>query len=90
MQEDNEFDYKSKSQVKRELLEITVIAEQLILLTEIQIKKIPLADHILAQVVKGRKLSKIARKRHIQYVSKLLRNEDNLSEIIGAFEKIRK
>ncbi|ODN43228.1 dual-action ribosomal maturation protein DarP [Piscirickettsia litoralis] len=89
MQEENN-DYKSKTQIKRELLEITAMAEQLMLLVPAKLKKIPLADDVLAQVEKGRKMSKIAKKRHVQYVSKLLRSEENIAEIITAFEKVRK
>lgn len=68
---------KSKSQIKRELHELQALGERLTTFTPEQLANWPLGDALrraLAEAAKHK--SHIARKRHIQYLGKLLRHED--------------
>jgi ribosome-associated protein len=67
--DDEEFDFVSKSQIKREL--------QLAELNDEQLAKLPLGNKTLAAVLESRNIKQhIARKRHLKHIGKLLREED--------------
>ena len=68
---------KSKSQVKRELLALQELGERLTTLKPDLIARLPLGDALhkaLADAPKHK--AHIARKRHIQYIGKLMRDQD--------------
>ncbi|PXF63344.1 ribosome biogenesis factor YjgA [Kangiella spongicola] len=68
---------KSKSQVKKELLELTALGDKLAKLPKQQWDNLPISDtlkHALKEVPKIN--HHIGLKRHIKYIGKLLRNED--------------
>jgi len=68
---------KSKSQVKREMLALQDLGAVLVELTPEQQAKIPLSDTLRDTVVEARKIkSNIAKKRHMQFLGKLLRSAD--------------
>ncbi len=75
---DEEFDGPSKSEVKRQMIALQEIGESLTRLTEKQLAKIPLDDERLVIAIKEtqRIKSNSARKRHMQYVGKLMRDID--------------
>lgn len=67
----------SKSQIKREFLEITEFGRQLIeTLKPEQIKRLPLEESLIDEILKAQTMQRIARKRQIQYVGKLMRKTD--------------
>ena len=73
----DDFDEKSKSQVKRELLALQELGERLTTLKPDLIARLPLSDALhkaLADAPKHK--AHIARKRHIQYIGKLMRDQD--------------
>ena len=68
---------KSKSQVKRELLALQELGERLTTLKPELIARLPLSDALqkaLADAPKHK--AHIARKRHIQYIGRLMRDQD--------------
>lgn len=85
IQEDyEEFDEgPSKTQIKREMKGLQEMGAKLLKLNADQIKQLPLSDEMLAAVAEFRRIrSHEAQRRHLQYVGKVMRNED-----IEAIEK---
>ncbi|GAA4362975.1 ribosome biogenesis factor YjgA [Kangiella marina] len=76
--EHDDFEHdKSKSQIKKELLELTALGDKLAKLPKHQWQALPISDtlkHALNEVSKIN--HHIGLKRHIKYIGKLLRNED--------------
>jgi ribosome-associated protein len=84
----DEEDLVSKSQVKRECLDLQELGEAMSKLEPSALDKIPLDDKIRDAVIAIRKMKKGgALKRQIQYVGKLLRNTDH-EPIREAYDKI--
>lgn len=68
---------KSKSQVKRELHALQDLGERLTTLKPEQLNRLPLSDMLLKALIEAPKhKAHAARKRHIQYIGKLMRNQD--------------
>jgi len=67
----------SKSQRRREALELKALARKLISMSPTKLDRIPLEQPIRAAVDEGRRIrSNVAAKRQLQYVAKLLRLAD--------------
>jgi ribosome-associated protein len=78
----------SRSQVRREALDVLELAERLVALSSTQLKKIPLSERVLDAVKLAHKIpSHIAHKRQVHYLAKLMRNEDDLEAIRLAVDK---
>ncbi len=68
---------KSKSQVKREMHALQDLGERMTTLKPEQLERLPLSDMLLKALLDAPKhKAHIARKRHIQYIGKLLRGQD--------------
>ncbi|MCF6767181.1 DUF615 domain-containing protein [Thiotrichales bacterium 19S11-10] len=87
-EEDNLDSTKSKTQVKKELLEITKLGEMLIRESIEVLKKLPLETMIFDAICDAKKMKHIALKRQIGYIGKLLRNS-NADEIKAVFDEIK-
>jgi ribosome-associated protein len=71
------YDGPSRSQQRREALDIFKLAETLAALSDAQLARVPLADDLLAEVRRTRAVtSHIARKRQTQFLAKQLRKLD--------------
>jgi len=73
----DDFDEKSKTQVKRELHALQDLGERLTTLKPDLLDRLPLTDALrkaLADAPKHK--AHIARKRHLQYIGKLMRDQD--------------
>ena len=82
----------SRSQQRREALEIFELAEALAVLSDAQLMRVPLADEVRDEVVRTRAItSHIARKRATQFLAKQLRklDESELEPIRAALEHDR-
>jgi len=78
----------SKTQRKKEMHELQALGERIIALDEATRARLPLSDDMLAAVEEtGRIRSHEGRRRHMQYVGKLMRREDR-EAIRTAFEAI--
>ncbi|MHC9509850.1 ribosome biogenesis factor YjgA [Kangiella sp. M94] len=68
---------KSKSQVKKELLEITELGEHLLEIPASLLAKLPLSENCLKAIKEGQKINHhTGKKRQIKYIGKILRDED--------------
>lgn len=73
----DEFDEKSKSQVKRELHALQELGERLASLKPDLLDRLPLTDALRKALADAPKhTAHIARKRHLQYIGKLMRAQD--------------
>ncbi|CBV41801.1 ribosome biogenesis factor YjgA [Halomonas elongata] len=78
----------SKSQLKREMHALQALGERLIAMNESERARFPLSDELLAAIEEtGRIRAREARRRHMQYVGKLMRRED-LDGIQAVFDEI--
>lgn len=67
----------SKSQRRREALELKALASELIKLAPARLGRVPLEDDLREAIHEAREIrSNVARKRQLQYVAKLLRRTD--------------
>lgn len=70
----------SRSQQRRDALEVFALAEALAALSDAQLSRVPLDDELLAEVQRTRRVtSHIARKRATQFLAKQLRKLDDQS-----------
>ncbi|TDR53828.1 ribosome-associated protein [Halomonas ventosae] len=78
----------SKSQLKREMQALQQLGEQIIAMSDAQRARFPLSDDLLRAIEEtGRIKAREARRRHMQYVGKLMRGED-LDGIQAVFDEI--
>lgn len=76
-QDDQESTEKSKTQVKKELLEITELGEHLLEIPAALLAKLPLSEYCLKAIKEGQKIHHhTGKKRQIKYIGKILRDED--------------
>ncbi|MBK2028337.1 ribosome-associated protein [Francisella noatunensis] len=77
---------KSKTTVKKDALEITDFGRSLTELSKEQLGKLPIDENLKNNILNAKNLQKIALKRQIQFIGKLLRKTDNLEEIYQAYD----
>jgi len=78
----------SKSQLKREMQSLQALGERFIAMSDAQRARFPLSDDLLRAIEEtGRIKAREARRRHMQYVGKLMRGED-LEGIQAVFDEI--
>lgn len=87
--DEEEVEFISRSQIKRETQELQEMGEQLVEMSKNQLANIPLNQELSEAIVLARRLkSREAKRRQIQFIGKLLRNTD-MEPIHQAIEKIR-
>lgn len=77
--QDDEMDDEiiSRSEIKREFKALQDLAKELVELNDKQLAKLPLNDIVMAAIIESRRIHQhIARKRHLKYVAKQLRELD--------------
>lgn len=80
----------SKSQLKREMHALQALGEQLIAMKDSERSRFPLSDDLLRAIEEtGRIKAREARRRHMQYVGKLMRRED-LDGIQAVFDDMER
>ncbi|GMU43017.1 MAG: DUF615 domain-containing protein [Xanthomonadales bacterium] len=78
----------SRSQVRREALDVLALAERLVALTPSQLAQVPLEEHVLDAVHLAQKIrSHIAHKRQVHFLAKLMRKVEDLEPIRLAVDK---
>ncbi|WP_150465859.1 ribosome biogenesis factor YjgA [Francisella sp. SYW-2] len=77
---------KSKTTIKKDALEITDFGKSLTELSKEQLSKLPIDENLKNNILNAKNLQKIALKRQIQFIGKLLRKTDNLEEIYQAYD----
>ncbi|MDC9729434.1 MAG: ribosome biogenesis factor YjgA [Methyloprofundus sp.] len=79
----------NKSQLKRDIAEISSLSEEISQLTAAQIEKFSLPDAVVVALEAAAKMpAKSARKRQMKYVTSLMRNED-LDAIQETLDKMK-
>ena len=76
---EEEFEYSgpSKSQVKREMNALQAIGKEICELPKKQLSKIPLSDIMMLAVEEWHRIKKNeAKRRHLQYIGRVMRSED--------------
>ncbi|WP_111495735.1 MULTISPECIES: ribosome biogenesis factor YjgA [Marinobacter] len=83
----DEVEFKSKSELKREMHALQAIGKQLLALTPEQAEALPISDTLRAAIEESRRIRQNeAKRRHLQYVGKVMRNEEHLDEVVRALE----
>jgi len=73
-----EFFSPSRSQNRREALEVLALGEKLVALTEAQLAKLPVPDSLLPHIRECKRITaNIAHKRQLAYLAKQMRREDD-------------
>ncbi|HEU0306153.1 MAG TPA: ribosome biogenesis factor YjgA [Lysobacter sp.] len=81
--ETGEFLSPSRSQQRRDALEVLALGEKLVSLTEAQLAKLPVPESLLPHIRECRRITaQIAHKRQLQYLAKQMRREDD--EVLDA------
>ena len=76
--ETGEFLSPSRSQNRREALEVLALGEQLVALSEAQLAKLPVPESLLPHIRECKRITaQIAHKRQLQYLAKQMRREDD-------------
>ena len=82
-EETGEFLGTSRSQQRREALDVLVLAQRLAVLSPAQLAKLPIPESLLPHIDDTRRItSHIARKRQMAFLAKQMRREDD--ETLGA------
>lgn len=82
-EETGEYRGDSRSQQRREALEVLAMGEKLASLTDAQLAKLPVPETLLPHVREARRItSHIARKRQMAFLAKQMRREDD--EVLDA------
>ena len=77
-EETGEFRDDSRSQQRREALEVLALGQQLVALTDAQLAKLPVPESLLPHIRDTRRItSHIAHKRQLAFLAKQMRREDD-------------
>jgi ribosome-associated protein len=84
---DDEPEFKSKSQIKREMEELQKLGAKLIDLSETQLQRIPMGERLDKAVREARTMKhREGRRRQLQFIGKLMRDSDS-EAIRKAYER---
>lgn len=75
--DDQDIEWVSKTQMKHEMHRLQAIGERLLTLRADQLATVPTSEALQAAIDESRRITQNeARRRHLQYIGKLMRNED--------------
>ncbi|WP_404363839.1 ribosome biogenesis factor YjgA [Marinobacter sp.] len=78
---------KSKSQLKREMHALQDLGKHLMELRPDQLPGLPMSDTLRAAIEESRRIRQNeAKRRHLQYLGKIIRQEEQLEDLIKAVE----
>lgn len=81
-------DLPSRSQQRREALDVLDLAEKLVAMSATQLREVPLSERVLEAVQLAQRIpSHIAHKRQVHFLAKLMRKEGDLDPIRLAVDK---
>ncbi|GAA0841701.1 ribosome biogenesis factor YjgA [Marinobacter szutsaonensis] len=68
----------SKSQIKREMHALQEVGKRMLDLSDEQLNSLPISDTLKAAIIESRRIRKHeARRRHLHYIGKVMRNEED-------------
>ncbi|SDW42222.1 ribosome biogenesis factor YjgA [Marinobacter mobilis] len=87
-QDDSELEWgKSKSQLKREMQELQELGKKMLELSTEQLKTLPITDTLQRAISESHRIRQHeARRRHLQYIGKVIRQEEDIDTIRRAIE----
>lgn len=87
-QDDSELEWgKSKSQLKREMQELQELGKQMLELSTEQLNTLPITDTLQRAILESHRIRQHeARRRHLQYIGKVIRQEEDIDTIRRAIE----
>lgn len=85
---EEEIIWVSKSEMKRDMDALQKLGEELVELKPSALKKVPMSESLLAAIEEAQRFKNEAKRRQLQYVGRLMRNEDP-EPIQAALDKIR-
>lgn len=87
-QDDSELEWgKSKSQLKREMTELQELGKKMLELNAEQLKSLPISDTLHRAIDESHRIrQKEAKRRHMQYIGKVMRQEDDIDGLRRAIE----
>lgn len=75
--DDDDIEWVSKSEMKREMHKLQAVGERLLSLKKSDLATFDLSDELFAAIEESKRIkSHEAMRRHLQYIGKLMRNED--------------
>lgn len=78
---------KSKSQLKREMHALQELGKQMLDLSKSQLESLPMSDRLMRALDEATRIKQHeARRRHLQYIGKIIRSEDNVEALATAIE----
>ena len=80
-EDEDEFLGPSKSQLKRDALEILELGRKMVDLKPQILKQLPLPEETLQAILEAKTMRQGALKRQVQYIGKCLRNEADLTAL---------
>ncbi|WP_233468248.1 ribosome biogenesis factor YjgA [Zooshikella ganghwensis] len=81
-------DYKSKSQLKREMHALLALGQRLLELKPDILNQLPLNDRLRQALEEGKRIKSFnAQKRHLQFIGKLMRDQDT-EAIIATLDRL--
>lgn len=82
-------DYKSKSDIKKEMTELQELGTKIVELSEKHITRIPIEGELADAIHEARTMKhREGRRRQLQFIGKLMRQDDNIDGIRDAYNKI--
>jgi ribosome-associated protein len=86
--DEDDIEWVSKSEMKREMHQLQEMGEQLLKVKKTELAKFPLSDVMVAAIEESSRIkSHEAMRRHLQYIGKLMRNEE-IDEIQACLDKL--
>ncbi|MGR5119380.1 ribosome biogenesis factor YjgA [Vibrio astriarenae] len=85
---EEEIIWVSKTELKRDMEELQKLGEELVNLKPSVLEKFPLSDDLRDAIKDAQRFNKEARRRQIQYIGKIMRNEDP-EPLQAALDKVR-
>jgi len=83
-----EVEEKSRTQIKKETLEITSFGKKLINLNIDQIKSLPTSELIIDNLIQAKSMQKIALKRQVQFIGKIMRKSADIKTLEEKYQSI--
>ncbi|MGL6261349.1 ribosome biogenesis factor YjgA [Vibrio sp. WXL103] len=85
---EEEIIWVSKTELKRDMEELQKLGEELVSLKPSVLEKFPLSDDLRDAIKDAQRFTKEARRRQLQYIGKIMRNEDT-EPLQAALDKVR-
>ncbi|CAM4296023.1 ribosome biogenesis factor YjgA [Vibrio agarivorans] len=85
---EEEIIWVSKTELKRDMEELQKLGEELVNLKPSVLEKFPLSDDLRDAIKDAQRFNKEARRRQIQYIGKIMRNEET-EPLQAALDKVR-